>query len=171
MNLFRKNSITERSYSIGYKAWHKFKKDKLAMSALFIIILVFLVSIFAYLIVPDNTPNSNRQMLEIGGKKPGFSVNMLKIRKNEQKNKPALINRMFVGSDDEYYFVPFTQISILDNHVEIVKYTGWDTIKGIRVNYKLEELLFYIDKQKPILYSGKNVVFFNHNGKKNESLY
>jgi peptide/nickel transport system permease protein len=41
----------------------------------FIVILV-LVSIFAYVLAPDNSENANQMHLSIHSKPPGFNVNM-----------------------------------------------------------------------------------------------
>ena len=46
-------------------AWQRFRKNKLGMAASFFIIIFALLAIFAYFIIPDPTPNANRQLLEL----------------------------------------------------------------------------------------------------------
>jgi peptide/nickel transport system permease protein len=54
-----------------------------AFSVAFIVILV-LVSIFAYVLAPDNSENANQMHLSIHSKPPGFNVNMLSIPLEEE---------------------------------------------------------------------------------------
>ena len=58
-------------------AWQRFKKNRLGMASLFFILIVAVLSLFAYFIIPDPTPNANRQLLELSTRKPGFEVDML----------------------------------------------------------------------------------------------
>ena len=171
MNLFRKKQISERSYSIGDQAWRKFKKDKLAMGSLLLIIIVTLVSVFAYLFIPDNTPNSNRQILEIGGKKPGFSVTMLKVIKYEAREPNSFFSKAFFGSDDVFYYIPYDSISWTDRQVKIRKYTGWKDVKGMEMSFPFEKLLFAIEKQKDIVHLSDKVIFYDIKGKRVEAFY
>jgi peptide/nickel transport system permease protein len=52
----------------------------------FIVILV-LVSIFAYVLAPDNSENANQMHLSIHSKPPGFNVNMLSIPLEERQER------------------------------------------------------------------------------------
>ena len=58
-------------------AWKRFRSNKLGMVSCGFVLLWALMALFAYLIIPDKTPNANRQILEISTKKPGFEVDML----------------------------------------------------------------------------------------------
>ena len=64
-------------------AWQRFRKNKLGMAASIFIILVALIALFAYYLIPDPTPNANRQLLELSTRKPGFEVDMLMLRKEK----------------------------------------------------------------------------------------
>ena len=55
-----------------------FLRNKVAVSALVFIAGLFFLSLIAYLIIPDNTPNANRQLSSIALKPPGFSTKILK---------------------------------------------------------------------------------------------
>jgi peptide/nickel transport system permease protein len=59
-------------------------KEFWAFSIAFIVILV-LVSIFAYILAPDNSENANQMHLSIHSKPPGFNVNMLSIPLEERQ--------------------------------------------------------------------------------------
>lgn len=48
------------------------QKNKLALAALIVIAVATFCAIFAYWIVPDNSPNADFQTVEIQAKKPGY---------------------------------------------------------------------------------------------------
>ena len=53
------------------------------MAGLIVITLAILVAVFAYFIAPDNSPNANRIILEIGGSKPGYTQSFIKGKKGK----------------------------------------------------------------------------------------
>ena len=56
---------TNNAQSPKALAWKRFRSNKLGMVALFFVLFWALLALFAYLIIPDKTPNANRQLLEI----------------------------------------------------------------------------------------------------------
>jgi peptide/nickel transport system permease protein len=70
--------MNNTTQSLTVIALHKFKRIFGVFSFAFIVILV-LVSIFAYVLAPDNSENANQMHLSIHSKPPGFNVNMLSI--------------------------------------------------------------------------------------------
>ena len=61
--------------------WRRLKKNKTAIAGMIVIVASFFIALFAYLISPDNSPNANRMILEIGGRKPGFTQRFIRIPK------------------------------------------------------------------------------------------
>ncbi|MBW7952741.1 MAG: hypothetical protein H3C56_09390 [Chitinophagaceae bacterium] len=59
----------------------RFLKNKAAVVALLFILLAILLAVFGYFIAPDNSPNANRMIPEIGSKKPWFSTLLLKEKR------------------------------------------------------------------------------------------
>ena len=55
--------------SPGQIAWRRYKSNTAGMISLIFIILCALMAIFAYFIIPDNTPDANTQILEISTQK------------------------------------------------------------------------------------------------------
>ena len=76
-------SKLDKSNSLGQIAWKRFRKNKLAMFGLTIIVISVVIFILGYLISPDSSPDANEQKPELQIKKPGFAIKLLKIRKNE----------------------------------------------------------------------------------------
>jgi peptide/nickel transport system permease protein len=86
--------------------WQKFCSNRLALGSLFFIVMVCILAIFGYLFIPDKTPFSNRQCLEISAKKPGYSIQMLKIQNNSINDNINTIKYLFIGQPDNCQYVP-----------------------------------------------------------------
>ncbi len=54
-------------------------KDPLGAGGILVILLAFFCALFAYALIPDNSPNANQMNLALAGKKPGFSVSQLQV--------------------------------------------------------------------------------------------
>ncbi|MFM7982691.1 MAG: ABC transporter permease, partial [Candidatus Fonsibacter sp.] len=72
-----------KSNSLWQMAWIRLKRNKLAMISLGLILFATLIAISGSLIRPDKTPMCNDMLVQIGGKKPGFTVQVLNVRKNQ----------------------------------------------------------------------------------------
>ena len=93
-------------------AWKRFRSNKLGMISCGFVLLWAFLALFAYLIIPDKTPNANRQILEICTKKPGFEVDMLMIPKENPSPKTPFFQFLFNGRPDDVIYLPFDSILI-----------------------------------------------------------
>ena len=93
-------------------AWKRFRSNKLGMVSCGFVILWALLALFAYLIIPDKTPNANRQILEISTKKPGFEADMLMIPKETPPEKTPFFKFLFNGRSDDCIYLPFDSIRV-----------------------------------------------------------
>ena len=93
-------------------AWKRFRSNKLGMISCGFVILWALLALFAYLIIPDKTPNANRQILEISTKKPGFEVDMLMVPKETPPARTPFIQFLFNGRPDNCVYLPFDSIRV-----------------------------------------------------------
>lgn len=96
----------QKGISPGKIVWSRFKKNPLSVSGIIIICLAFLVSVFSYVISPDNSPNANTQILEIATEKPGFSTYFIKVHHNRNPAEPKILKSLFQGFESEYYLIP-----------------------------------------------------------------
>ena len=103
---------TNNAQSPKALAWKRFRSNKLGMVALFFVLFWALLALFAYLIIPDKTPNANRQLLEISTKKPGFEVDMLMIPKENPPSKTPFLTFLFKGRPDDCTYLPFDSLHI-----------------------------------------------------------
>mgnify|MGYP003673123466 FL=1 len=79
--------MSHKSNSLKQLALQKFKKDFWGVFSFYFIVLVGLVSIFAYVFAPDDSQYANQMHLAIHSKRPGFEVKMLTIpSKINQRN-------------------------------------------------------------------------------------
>jgi len=81
-------------------------RNKGAIFGLIIIGAALFVAITAYFIAPDPSPDANRMIVEIGGRKPGFHQQFLLLKKARTPAPPSFFQRMFSGREDEYSYIP-----------------------------------------------------------------
>ena len=93
-------------------AWKRFRSNILGMVSCGFVILWALLALFAYAIIPDKTPNANRQILEISTKKPGFEVDMLMIPKETPPARTSFFQFLFNGRPDDCIYLPFDSIQV-----------------------------------------------------------
>ena len=106
------NGKPKQAQSPKALAWKRFRSNKLGMVSCGFVILWALLALFAYLIIPDKTPNANRQILEISTKKPSFEVDMLMIPKETPPEKTPFFKFLFNGRSDDCIYLPFDSIRV-----------------------------------------------------------
>ena len=93
-------------------AWKRFRSNKLGMASCGFVLLWALLALFAYLVIPDKTPNANRQILEISTKKPSFEVDMLMVPKETPPAKTPFFQFLFNGRPDDCIYLPFDSLRV-----------------------------------------------------------
>ena len=117
-----KTPIEEGGISPKALAWKKFRSNKLGMVSCGFVLLWALLALFAYLVIPDKTPNANRQLLEISTKKPGFEVDMLMIPKETPPQKTPFFKFIFEGRPDDCIYLPSDSIKVDANQTTVYLY-------------------------------------------------
>jgi peptide/nickel transport system permease protein len=105
--------------------WKRLRKNKGAVIGLVIIILSFVVAIFAYFIAPDSSSNANRMTVEIGGEKPGFTMQFLKIKKDKAVASTNFFERLLNGKEDEFVYLPITSHQVVGDSVIVAKFIDY----------------------------------------------
>jgi peptide/nickel transport system permease protein len=103
--------------------WRKLIKKKTVFVSLLYLTLLFALSLLAYLIIPDNTPDANDQQLEIALKKPGFTTQVFKspiIYKPSQKQRG--LNLLIHGKQKQYEEIPFAKAEIVNDYVVLTNH-------------------------------------------------
>jgi peptide/nickel transport system permease protein len=116
--------------SPNQKALRRLMRNKPALFGLGLILLAVLIAILGYTISPDDTPDANQQSLTIALKDPGFSVKMLKMKKNRAIETRGFFGKMLFGSENEDDFLPINNYEIKGDSIIVEKYAGEDPTTG-----------------------------------------
>lgn len=98
--------MQKKSFSFSRQAWQRLLKNKGAVFGWGIISLAILVAVFAYWIAPDHSPNANRMVIEIGGRKPGFQMSFYLAPKEKMVHRAGFWERLLNGQEDFYHYIP-----------------------------------------------------------------
>ena len=113
--------MSNETQSLSAIAFQKFKKNIWGISSLSFIIILVVISIFAYILAPDNSENANQMHLSIHSKPPGFTVELLSIpplKKEDFKLKYYLIG--FPNSTSE---IPINSFKIVGKTILYEEYS------------------------------------------------
>ncbi|WP_232336574.1 ABC transporter permease [Mucilaginibacter aquatilis] len=108
----------------GQRAWHVFKKNRAAMAGLLLIALAFFTAVFAYMLMPDDSPNANSMSLPLSLKKPGASFKVLLIPNQDKQERPGVLSAFFSGKPLVYRQVPITSYQIKADSVIVDEYVS-----------------------------------------------
>lgn len=149
--LFKKKHTDFTSESLSVQTWRRFKRNKLAMFGLFLIIASSSISILGFLITPDSSPFANDQKPELHIKKPGFKAQMLLAKKNELTHKENWFNKMIFGEVSDFTYLPAYSYSFKGFDIIIEEYTGNEpNNNGNKVAYNLADVVYDINNNYPI---------------------
>lgn len=82
------------------------------MFGLGFIVISLIISLFGYLIMPDQTPDANDGAVQIQKQPPGFTATFIKIRKNRVIERGNLLQRALFGQESEFMIVPIMDYQI-----------------------------------------------------------
>ncbi len=122
------------------------------MFGLLIIFFASVISVLGYLITPDSTPYANSQKPELHTKPPGFSIEMLLVKKNQELTHTPWYEKMLFGQQEEYTAIPIYDYDFIGNKIIIEEYTGNKVNNGTKIKYDMVDVLYAIDLSKPIVY-------------------
>ncbi|MCW3126712.1 MAG: hypothetical protein JWO03_2370, partial [Bacteroidetes bacterium] len=118
-----------------------FKRNKVAVFGLGVIIATFLAAVFAYQIAPDTTPDANEQTLAIAMSPPLTKARFLKIRKPVKNTIDGnYLQRFFGGSPSLYESVPIVAFRMKYDLIYVDVYKGKSRPPETRQYYYTEIL-------------------------------
>ena len=133
------------SGSLSAIAWRRFRKNRLSFFFLGIICLAAFISLLGYLISPDSTPYANNQCLELGLKKPGFSVTMLRVLKKDEVQQRNIFSRMLFGQPQDFINIPVFKYYFKDGEIFYEEFTGdipndgaWHSVNLVEITFLLK---------------------------------
>ncbi|HTI11661.1 MAG TPA: ABC transporter permease [Puia sp.] len=97
-------------------------RNKGAAFGLIVIGAAIFVALTAYFIAPDPSPDANRMIVEIGGRKPGFSQQFLLIKKEKPQAPVSFWQRLISGKEDSYNYIPINHYMIKGDSLIVQKF-------------------------------------------------
>lgn len=120
--------MRSQSLSLKQLALQKFKRNFWGVFSFYFILLVGFISVFAYLLAPDDSQYANQMHLSIHSKKPGFKVEMLIIPSQLKVSQKAL-DKVFFGKKNTDTEIPVSDFKIEDKTLRYTEYAS-DGLKG-----------------------------------------
>ncbi len=155
------------SRSLYALAWLRFLKNKLAIISLAIVALFVLIAILGPLIRPDHTPYANDQILELSLKKPGTTVQLLKICKNAPTKNRGWFQKMLFGQEADYIYIPIQHYSIEQTELLVEEYSGLEHKRGKDLHYNIADIVFPLSPNNTtISFSNGYFTFIDNHEKK-----
>lgn len=109
------------------KAFLRFRKNKPAVIGFIYIVLAVLVAIFGYWLAPDQTPDANEQNTEVSLVEAGFTISMIKVRKNIPASQTTLLEHLIAGKPNVFDYIPYKTYNFIKDSISIAT-IGGDTI-------------------------------------------
>ncbi|WP_262732161.1 ABC transporter permease [Gaetbulibacter sp. NE] len=121
--------MSKNSNSLTQLALQKFKKNFWGVLSFWLIVAIGLVSVFAYVLAPDNSQNANQMHLTIHSKKPGFKVNILTIP-SEINNDQSFLSKIFYGEKNTDTEIPISEFKADNDKLVYTEYAS-DGLIGV----------------------------------------
>lgn len=112
-----------KSTSLNQKAWRRLERNKSAMAGLGIIVFAMLLSAFAYVVAPDNSPSGNAQILQLETHPPGFKIKILK-KEGMGGRSSGIIDGLVNGFVKNYEPIPVLAYKLEGDSVSYTEYKG-----------------------------------------------
>lgn len=116
----------QSSFSFKSQHWKRLLKNKGAFFGLIVIIIATFLSVFGYVIAPDNSPNADLQTVEIQAKKPGYTQQFLKIT-TANKTESSLFDDFLNGKKNNFQLIPIKGFKISGDSLLVNKFIDEDT--------------------------------------------
>lgn len=115
--------MSTSSDSLSQLALRKFKKNFWGVFSFWLIVVIGLLSLFAYVVAPDNSQNANEMHLSIHSQQPGFEVNMLTIP-SDIKNEQTIVSKLFFGKQRSDLEIPISKYEISNRRLSYTEYAA-----------------------------------------------
>tara|TARA_B100000945_G_scaffold321257_1_gene334784 strand:+ start:85 stop:1143 length:1059 start_codon:yes stop_codon:yes gene_type:complete len=127
-------------------------KDYWGTISLVYILIITVISIFAYWISPDSSPNANQMNLKIHSKPPGFSTFILKNPKNFKSDKLSLPNNEIYIEDfkivnNKFFYSEVGSFSKDQKQIDISEILKDNDIEEFELKF-IKKITFYLGTDK-----------------------
>jgi ABC-type dipeptide/oligopeptide/nickel transport system permease subunit len=125
--------------SLGQLARYRFLRDRTAMFGTLVIAMAVILALVAHVVMPDSTPNANRQVIELSAQRPGSTFTFLLIP-NGTPNDDGVLGMLLGGRPDNVRWVPIYSYSFSSDTVEVERFTGAEPNEGELMRVSMAEL-------------------------------
>jgi len=146
--------MSNTSDSLTQLALRKFKKNFWGVLSFWLIIVIGLMSLCAYIIAPDNSQNANQMHLSIHSQRPGFKVQMLYMP-SEIENHQNFFSKLLCGKTSSDLEIPISEYEIKENHLIYTEYAT-DGLVGVEKSLALDH---YSDEKREVYVKEKTFLF------------
>jgi peptide/nickel transport system permease protein len=166
--LFRHKRKEYTSSPLSRLAIKRLLRNNSALASMSIIVIATFVSILGYLITPDTTPDVNLQFLEMATRKPGFKVNMLRIRNNAPPKETNFFNQMLFGAPSNYEEIPYSSYKIEGANLTITEYSDIKNDIPVQKQYPLADIAFALAMDStgklPVVQNKNLIIYKKYDG-------
>jgi peptide/nickel transport system permease protein len=131
--------------------WKRFKRNKLSLVGVVIILLAFCVAVAGYLIIPDASPYANNQMLSVAASPPMFRVKVALIRKHQAIARHSVFARMLFGEESLYSYLPIDSAWFEDGNLVLKEYSRGVDDEPFISRVPLASVVYAVNTSKPIV--------------------
>lgn len=123
------------------KSIQKFMQNGTALFGVITIVYAILIAVFCYVIAPDSTTNTDRQIAEINKQKPGFEMDFLLVANNLEAERSSFFKRLVSGTRSEYRYIPFLDMQFEGDSV-VLEHFGGTNMPDDRLAFELADVAF-----------------------------
>lgn len=136
---FRKKSY-DSTGSLSKLSWSRFRRNKLAFGSLVFVIAIVFIAVFGYWITPDRSPMVNEQNLLLSTLKPGSTVNVLHVCKNQEIPKRNFLHHLLFGQENKYLTFPFEGYKFRGDSIIITEFSKDSS--GLEMGFHLADVCY-----------------------------
>jgi peptide/nickel transport system permease protein len=135
--------------------WRRFRKNIPAMAGLLFISVALLVSVFCYVVMPDNSPDANEMNLALTTLRPGTSVTVIRIPDRRVDESPGALERVFSGTPGIYSTIAVDSLWFEGDSVIYHPFTGDKEFNVVRMSLSLPGA--YLGTENFTLHNGRYI--------------
>lgn len=150
----------EEYRSPNYYVRKRLLNNKPAMFGLIIILFSSVIALLGYIIMPDSTPDANGGAIQIQKREPGFTVKLLKIRKNREIPDRGFLGKAIHGQENPYTIIPISDYEIKGFTIYANELNGGGPAKEYPLVNAVKPL--YIGPTESLNGKGEKVVIEDH---------
>ena len=82
------------------------------MGGLVVICIAFIIALLGYFILPDSSPDASNSIPVLQKKPPGYSVKLIKVKRQLYAPKAGLVEKWLSGANPEYKEIPVERFTV-----------------------------------------------------------